>query len=150
MQSGTLIWSVIKTGAAAIGRGVLAGFAFWIIGELLVNIGLMPSGAVALGITGWAVTANVLLAARVHEIFDRTRLTGVPRREQRSAFVFEMMVAGAAALIIGLFFEAIIYGLMEYYEVVNPYFVILAFGISFGSFWIAYAATGGGEPETQT
>jgi hypothetical protein len=39
---------------------------------------------------------------------------------------------------------------MEYFEIVNPYFVILAFGISFVSFWVAYAMTAGSEPETQT
>jgi hypothetical protein len=140
----------MKAIAAAWWRGLLAGFAFWVLGELLVNIGLVPSGAVPLGITGWAVAANVMLAPRIRELFERTRLAGVPRREQRSALVFEIMVAGAAALVLGLFFEAVIYGLMELYEVVNPYFVILAFGISFGSFWLAYAAIGSTEPETQT
>jgi hypothetical protein len=132
-------------------RGILAGFAFWVIGELLVNIGVMPSGALALAIVAWAVGANVLLASRIREVFERTRLAGVPWREQRSTYFFQLFVAGAAALVLGLFFEAVVYGLMEYYGVVNPYFVILAFGLSFGSFWLAYAATGGStEPETQT
>lgn len=145
----TLIWSIMKAVGSAWLRGLLAGFAFWVVGEFLVNIQLVPSGAFALGIVAWAVGANVLLAPRVRDAFDRTRLAGVPRREQRSAFVFQLFVAGAAALVLGLFFEALVYGLMELYEVVNPYFCILAFGLSFGSFWLAYAATSG-EPEPQT
>lgn len=145
-----MIWHVVKGGAGAVLRGLLAGFVFWIVGQLLINIGAMPSGDIPLAIVAWMIGANVLLASRVREVFDRPQLPGVPRQEQRSEFVFQLLVAGAAALLLGLFFEAIVYGLMEFFGIANPYFCILAFGISFGSFWIAYVATGGSEPETQT
>jgi hypothetical protein len=141
----------MKAVVGSVARGLLAGVVFWVVGEFLVNIGAMPSGAFALSIVAWAIAANVLLAWRVHEVFDRAPLAGVPRQEQRSTYLFQWFVAGAAALVVGLFFEAIVFALMEFYNVVEPYYVILAFGLSFISFWAAYMLTAGGsEPETQT
>jgi len=138
-----------KAVGGALLRGILIGFCFWVLGEFLVNAQLIPSGSLALGIVGWAIAANIYLAPKAHDAFDRTALAGLPIKEQRSAILFQLFAAGAAALVIGLFFEALVYGLMEYFGVINPYFCILAFGISFGSFWAMYAVLAS-APQPQT
>ncbi len=142
-----LLWDMVRALLSALVRGLLAGVAFWVLGELLVNIQLMPSGAIPLGIVGWTIASNVMLAPSLRQIFERMPTAGMPRREQRSAFFFQLFAAGATALVLGLFFEALVFGLMDFFGVVNPYFCILAFGLSFGSFWVTYFVLAA-EPET--
>lgn len=143
----SLLWEMVRALLGALVRGLLAGFVAWAAGEMVVNMQIMPSGAPALGLVGWMLAANVLLAASLRQIFDRMPVAGMPRNEQRSAFFFQMFAAGAAALVLGLFFEAIVFGLMTYFGVINPYFCILAFGLSFGSFWLTFLALSH-QPET--
>lgn len=142
-----LLWDMVRALFGSLARGLLAGIACWLVGELLINIHLMPSGAIELGIVGWTIASNVILAPRLHAIFDRMPTAGTPRREQRSAFFFQLFAAGAVALLLGLFFEALVFGLMQYFGVVSPYYCVLAFGLSFGTFWVMYLFTGM-EPTT--
>ena len=130
-------------------RGLPPASRFWVVGILLENMQVMPSGAFVLAILAWAVAANLFLAAGVRQTLDRRSLAGVPKNEQRSTVVLQLCIAGAAALVLGLVFEAMVYGLMEYFDIVNPYYCIIAFSVSFVSFWIAYAISGE-APEPQT
>jgi len=149
VYSAAVIWSMARALAGSWLRGFPAAVVFWLVGELMVNMEIMPSGSFALAILAWMVAANVLLAARVRQMLDRRHLAGVPRNEQLSTMTLQLFIAGAAALVLGLVFEAMVYGLMEYFGIVNPYFCIIAFGVSFISFWLAYAVSGN-APEPQT
>ncbi len=149
MYSTAVIWRMARALGASLVVGFPAAVAFWVFGILLENMQIMPSGAFALAILAWTVAANLLLAARMRQMLGRKHLAGVPRKEQRSTLVMHLFIAAAAALLLGLVFEAIVYGLMEYFGIVNPYLCIIAFGVSFISFWLAYAVAGE-APEPQT
>jgi hypothetical protein len=135
-----VIWECIRAVAAAWVRGIVIGIIGYVLGLLLIGTELIPSGAEALALLGWMIGSSVMLAPRLRAVFDRMPTAGLPLRDHRTAFFFPLFIAGAAALLLGLFFEALVYSVMTWFGVINPYFCILAFGLSFGSFWFTYAA----------